>query len=253
MFAFSNRDTRALCDFNGHTDRHGSQTPTVGRFRIDGCVNELAGVPCRANLETVRLEPLGLTSQLDLDSDRQFHFENLPPGDYVLSVVGGCNPFGCWEEVPVTITDRDVVVTIDVIPYPSPTPTLTPSPVLGIDLRPSDVIARGEYQSGCRGPLAYLLVCIENSGDMPSGPFAVLVQPGDDRFVIDDLGAQTRLCANRPFTGWEESGYHTFEVAVDVDGVVGEVDEENNSATVRVLRPTIPATCSPTGTPTPHS
>jgi hypothetical protein len=128
------------------------------------------------------------------------------------------------------------------------TPTVTPVP--GIDLRPSDVIAYGEYQSGCRGPLAYLSVCVENTGRTPSGPFAVLVQPGNDRFEIGDLDAQTRVCTIRPFTGWEAGGYHTFDVIADVDDTVAEVDEDNNSTTVRVLRPTIPRTCSPSATPT---
>lgn len=37
---------------------------------------------------------------------------------------------------------------------------------------------------------------------------------------------------------------------VDVDDTVDEADEENNSTTVRVLRPTIPPTCPPSATPT---
>ena len=73
---------------------------------------------------------------------------------------------------------------------------------------------------------------------------------GNDRFVISALDAQTRVCPIRPFTGWEASGYHTFDVMVDVDDTVDEADEENNSTTVRVLRPTIPRTCSPSATPT---
>lgn len=126
-----------------------SQTPTVSTgFRIDGCVNEFPGLPCGANFETVRLETLGLTSMLDLDSDRQFHFENIPPGEYVLRVVRVCNPFGCWEEVPVTITDQDVYVTIDLIPNPTFTPaatctlTTTPTPSLTATVTPTPTPTR---------------------------------------------------------------------------------------------------------------
>ena len=53
----------------------------------------------------------------------EFHFENIPPGDYTLSVVQGCNPFGCWPSVAVTVTDQDVFVHMDLNPAPTPTPT----------------------------------------------------------------------------------------------------------------------------------
>lgn len=95
------------------------------RFAIDGCVNEFPGEPCGAFFESVLLQPLGITQPLG--SDRQFHFENLPPGTYTLSVVQGCNPFGCWPSVAVTVADQDVFVHMDL--NPAPTPTSTPTPI----------------------------------------------------------------------------------------------------------------------------
>ena len=53
----------------------------------------------------------------------EFHFENIPPGTYTLYVVSGCNPYGCWPSVEVTVTDQDVFVNMDLNPAPTPTPT----------------------------------------------------------------------------------------------------------------------------------
>lgn len=90
-------------------------------FTISGCVNEFPGEPCGASFESVLLQPPGITQQLG--DDRQFHFENVAPGAYTLSVVQGCNPYGCWPRVDVTVTDRDVFVHMDLHPAPTPTPT----------------------------------------------------------------------------------------------------------------------------------
>ncbi|MDX2166887.1 MAG: hypothetical protein SF182_07485 [Deltaproteobacteria bacterium] len=159
--------------------------------------------------------------------------------------------------------NRDDVVTIDELVEavgnalsgcPSqPAPTPTGAAIHGIDLFPSDATGIGEYQSGCRGPLAYLSVCIANAGDVTSGPFAVLVNPGSDQFEIDDLSGGAQRCFVRPFNNWQAEGYHEFQVVVDGAGAVDETDEVNNSQQFSVLRPTIPATCTstPAATPTP--
>ena len=92
-------------------------------FTIDGCVAEFPDEPCGQIGFTVQLDPLGVTAP-----SPDFRFTNLPPGDYVLSVHPGCNPFGCWPQVPVTIADHDVYVDIPLLantPTPTPTPTTT--------------------------------------------------------------------------------------------------------------------------------
>ncbi len=94
-------------------------------FTLDGCVDEFPpeeGAACGQIGAPVRLDPLGLVWTTDVDYVG-FHFTNVPPGDYVLSVIEGCNPWGCWPDVPVAITDHDVVVDIPLIPYiPAPEP-----------------------------------------------------------------------------------------------------------------------------------
>lgn len=105
-------------------------TPVPTEFRIDGCVNEFPGEPCGAFFETVLLQPLGITSTLG--SDRQFHFEGIPPGDYTLTVVQGCNPFGCWPPVHVSLTDEDIFVDMELV-APTPTPTPNAGGVFRID------------------------------------------------------------------------------------------------------------------------
>jgi hypothetical protein len=70
----------------------------------DGCQGGMRGV-------TVRLDPLGWTTQTDLVGGN-FSFGDVPPGDYTLMVLQGCNPFGCWDPQPVHVQDADVQLTI---------------------------------------------------------------------------------------------------------------------------------------------
>ncbi|MBX3024931.1 hypothetical protein KF840_08465 [bacterium] len=86
-------------------------------FQVAGCVNEFPGEPCGAGFATVVLAPLGLTSSL---ANGIFTFDNIPPGNYVLSVAQHCNPIGCWKQTPVTLLDRDVFVAIDIEPTSEP-------------------------------------------------------------------------------------------------------------------------------------
>lgn len=103
-------------------------TPTTGTgFAVDGCVDEFPGEGCGQFGVTVRLDPLGLTG--GTYSDLDFHFGNIPPGSYVLSVFQRCNPWGCWPDEPVTITDHDVFVHIPLIPYTSTPLARTPTPI----------------------------------------------------------------------------------------------------------------------------
>jgi hypothetical protein len=96
-------------------------TLPIGGFSIDGCVNEFpgGGSGCEPGT-TVRLDPLGITATTY--ADPYFHFSNIPPGDYTLSVVQKCNPFGCWEPIQVMITDHDVFQSFPLNPFPTQTP-----------------------------------------------------------------------------------------------------------------------------------
>jgi len=78
-------------------------------FTLSGSVAEFP--PCNGAMRgvTVQLEPLGLATQTDLEGGR-FSFEDIPSGDYRLSVSPACTPFGCWPETPVTIAGSDLEV-----------------------------------------------------------------------------------------------------------------------------------------------
>ena len=91
-----------------------------GGFRISGFVAEfpLCGGAMRG--VTVTLGPLGArtpTSSNPADPG-EFAFDGVPAGDYTLTVSPPCNPFGCWPETPVSITDEDVFVRICPDPLP---------------------------------------------------------------------------------------------------------------------------------------
>lgn len=154
-------------------------TPTVSptvriAFTVAGCVDEFPNEPCGQPGFTVQLDPLGLT-----DQSPDFRFANIPPGAYVLSVHPGCNPFGCWEEVPVTITDHDVYVHIALSPNPTSTPlptatvdvaaTPTPDPLLAALLAPFESACRpldigGYPPRGYADDDGYELLCEKRAG-----------------------------------------------------------------------------------------
>jgi len=74
-----------------------------------GCVGYMRGV-------SVVLNPLGLTTETQIGPDPgvagTFFVENVPPGEYTLTIPLGCNPYGCWPPTPVKVVDHDVDVQI---------------------------------------------------------------------------------------------------------------------------------------------
>lgn len=82
--------------------------------RISGSVAEFPHCEGRMRGVTVRLEPLGETTVTSIgpDSGGIFDFANVPPGDYTLTIEPRCNPFGCWDPVPVRVVDQDVAVQV---------------------------------------------------------------------------------------------------------------------------------------------
>ncbi|GIW42100.1 MAG: hypothetical protein KatS3mg076_2677 [Candidatus Binatia bacterium] len=65
------------------------------------------------------------------ESGFYWRFEGVAPGNYI-AVTGGCTPFGCLIDTPVSVVDRDVVVCLQMVPPLSETvrPTPTPTPTL---------------------------------------------------------------------------------------------------------------------------
>jgi hypothetical protein len=77
----------------------------------------------------VTLLPLGWQSP----AGWSFVFDNVPDGDYVLTVAPEyCNPYGCWVDTHVTVAGADVTANICMVdlvtPTSTPTSTRTPDP-----------------------------------------------------------------------------------------------------------------------------
>jgi hypothetical protein len=108
-------------------------TPTAASgFRICGKAAERPGPnPPLARFVLVTLNPLGLVE--NSLSSGIFCFEDVPPGDYTISVVeyqgapSHCTAYGCWQDTPVTVVDSDIQ-NVFVVMLGSGTPTATPTP-----------------------------------------------------------------------------------------------------------------------------
>lgn len=87
----------------------------AGGFTIAGCVNETRAGGCTQTNVHVLLDPLGRSYYVG--SSTRFQFDDIPPGEYILSVPTRCNPFGCWPKVAVTVSDADVFVSVPILPF----------------------------------------------------------------------------------------------------------------------------------------
>jgi hypothetical protein len=123
----------ALSGCPGESEPTPAPSRTPLGFNIDGCLDEFPGSGSCGQIGVgVRLEPLGLYSY----AFNRFHFADVPPGDYVISVPLRCNPFGCWPDVPVTVVDHDVFVHMAITPKPTWTARIAPGTPAGSE-RPS--------------------------------------------------------------------------------------------------------------------
>jgi hypothetical protein len=149
------------------------------------------------------------------------------------------------------VTDPDATVTpsLDAQTHGGGSPrataspdTVTPQPgVLAnplADLQVGAVEIKGRDGGGCvvRGIRNEVTVTIRNSGDKPTGEFAVEVKVGNDRRgrkTVSGLatGAETKVVLQSVAF---EQGEHTLQVVVDPDHGVAEDDEGNNSKSVEV-------------------
>ncbi len=124
------------CAYEGPTFTHTKTTPTPtetagGGFRICGRAGERpVPNPPLARYVLFSLEPLG--RNVFSTAAGFFCFENVPPGNYTISVreyVGApshCTEYGCWETTPVGVVDSDVL-NVFIVMRPAPTPTPTPT------------------------------------------------------------------------------------------------------------------------------
>jgi hypothetical protein len=112
-------------------------------FTVSACFSEIPGSSCSPieagyNQSPVLEGPIpgGAPFSAELDTSKSYYylFRDITPGNYILRA-GGCNPFGCWLDTPVTVIDHDIEVQVRQIGAETPTPiespiaTGTPTPI----------------------------------------------------------------------------------------------------------------------------
>jgi hypothetical protein len=124
-------------------------------FTVSVCAPEFPHLDCNPlTTSTIRVRLFGPVPQLsEFPGElRGFYwrFEGVPPGNYI-AVTGGCTPYGCLIDTPVSVVDRDVVVRLEMVPplsetvRPTPTPSPTPSiPRCGCDADGSGRVTANE-------------------------------------------------------------------------------------------------------------
>lgn len=111
-------------------------TTDKSAFRICGRATEMPGENgSLARGVIFQLAPLEVFTRST--SAGYFCFEDVPAGDYTISVreyVGAptnCNQWGCWPDTPVSVVDADIA-RLFIVMRTLPTPTATPDlPCLG--------------------------------------------------------------------------------------------------------------------------
>jgi hypothetical protein len=82
-----------------------------------------------------------------------YRFLDVAPGNYIVRESGPCNPFGCFLDTPVSVSDEDVYLRVQQIG--GQTPTLTPTGP-AIQPTPPTPTATATSSSACR--------CLQNGG-----------------------------------------------------------------------------------------
>jgi protein-disulfide isomerase len=136
-------------------------TPPAGHI-VQGVVAEMP--PCEGLMRGVNviLLPTNRTTQTSVD-DGSFSFYNVLDGSYQLAVSPLCNPFGCWREMPITVSGADVSVRLCPEAIITPVPTATYPPFAQIQ-----PLNCANYPLGC--------VPLVGGGD-PTGPLAHVESP----------------------------------------------------------------------------
>lgn len=170
-----------------------------------------------------------------------------------LTALAGCSGDDAPAPAPTATASATATALATTTATPtSPPPSRTPTPTSAVglpDLVPAGAMLFAEPPpEGCTRdpseiPTPVLIVCVENQGTGPAGPFTVS-STGTSEF--GPLAAGERACAT---TGGASRG---IQVEVDVGNRVAESDETNNSTGyfVGVITPPMMCTITPTPTPT---
>lgn len=165
--------------------------PSAPVFAVRGTVTEFPNCTGFMRGITVVLDPLGLTTRTAIGPDPgvagTFAFDDVPPGDYTLTISPSCNPSGCWPPTPVRVVDRDVEVLIcnsarcgdqEVMDrFPSCIAAETEAPCLaaggvwtpiGIRLEPECVCPTGQEGCACNRSTDCLGACSATLAGVPA-------------------------------------------------------------------------------------
>ncbi len=98
---------------------------------ISGILTESPGCMGAERGWTVALDPGFITTTTSLN-DGSFSFSNVSDGSYTVYPLPPCNPFGCWNALPVTVAGSDrtglQICLQGPLPTPTPVPPYTPAP-----------------------------------------------------------------------------------------------------------------------------
>jgi hypothetical protein len=194
-----------------------------------GCQGAMRGVQ-------VRLQPGGATQTTSLADGTAVFI--VAPGSYTVSVLQGCNPFGCWADRVVEVTAAGQFVTLcplsrEATPTPTPTPTATatPSTVGGLGTKTTQVHA---FNLSSGAPLAGAGVDVSgarldqtvNGESDDSGDFAFTIFLRDSDTILVVVSAPGFAERRRGYRGldlWRND--QTLQVGLIPDGLcAGDCD-----------------------------
>lgn len=124
-FPFFAQTTSALEEEPNHVAS--SSASTVTGYTVAGHVAEFP--PCFGSQRGigVALNPGGYTAQTDLINGN-FVLNNIPDGNYTVSIPSMCNIYGCWQSVQISVSGADVTgVNVCMNSSATSTPTRTPT------------------------------------------------------------------------------------------------------------------------------
>jgi len=137
------------------TSKNTPSNPQSAGHTVSGHVAEFPSCEGSMRGVTVALKPTDRTTATDLLPGGSFAFSNVPDGDYTLVVLSPCNPYGCWQDTPVTVAAADVYVgicmnapTATAILRSEPTPPSVELIVMGRLVRMSDPPDCGVFHFG---------------------------------------------------------------------------------------------------------
>ena len=191
-------------------------------YEFPGCMGYMRGW-------TVVLDPVGSIAQTDLQSGT-FSFSGVPDGSYTLVMSASCNPYGCWDDVPVTVAgvDRTGLQICPHGPVATSTPTPTATPALSYQSNASP--PSGTYVDPTAAPTFSYSLVISNAGQTAVTPLIVHFD------LIDVAGPPTAFSSTQGTCAWSDQPdyYHGASTGECDLGTLPPAGGSPSSATVNL-------------------